>query len=170
MARNIEIKARVDNLERWISKAKTLADGAPTTLAQDDTFFSCPNGRLKLREFGTGKGELIFYQRPNELGPKESQYLIVETSSPDQMREALTFAYGQVGRVRKTRILFLSGQTRIHLDRVEDLGEFIELEVVLSREETLETGMQIAQGFLTKLGIQEESLVAGAYIDLLLRR
>jgi adenylate cyclase len=167
MARNIEVKARVDNVQAWIPRAKALADSWPSTLVQDDTFFNCLNGRLKLRAFNADKGELIFYQRPNETGPKESTYSIVETCSPDLMREVLTSAYGQVGRLRKTRTLFLSGRTRIHLDQVEGLGDFIELEVVLSSNEPAEAGVEIACALLTKLGIREESLVAGAYLDLL---
>jgi adenylate cyclase len=167
MPRNIELKARVDNIQALLSSASAVADAGPTILVQDDTFFSCPYGRLKLRTFNADKGELIFYQRPNETGPKESTYCIVETSSPDLLRDLLTSAYGQIGLVRKTRMLFLSGRTRIHLDQVEGLGDFMELEVVLSPSETAEAGVKIAIELLTKLGIREESLVSGAYLDLM---
>jgi len=59
----------------------------------------------------------------------------VPTAAPDALREALTLAYGVIGRVRKVRTLFMAGRTRIHLDRVEGLGEFLELEVVLAEHE-----------------------------------
>jgi adenylate cyclase len=167
MPRNVEIKARVDNIQAWIPIAKALCDSGPTTMLQDDTFFKCPNGRLKLRTFNNDKGELIFYQRPNETGPKESTYAIVQTSSPDALRETLTAAYGQLGRVRKTRTLFLCGRTRIHLDQVEGLGDFIELEVVLFPDEPAEAGVKMAHDLLSRLGIPEQSLLPGAYLDLL---
>lgn len=167
VARNIEIKALVDRLDPWLVKAKALADSGPTELSQDDTFFSCANGRLKLRAFSSSAGELIFYRRPNSAGPKPSTYWIVPTSSPDSLREVLTLSYGQVGRVRKTRTVFLIGRTRVHLDRVEGLGNFIELEVVLSEGEPTEAGVKLAEELLARFGIGTEQLIEGAYIDLL---
>ena len=75
-------------------------------------------------------------------------------------------AYGTMGRVRKHRILFLVGRTRIHLDRVEGLGQFLELEVVLEDDEPSEVGMSEAQSLMEKLGIQPSQLIEGAYVDL----
>lgn len=166
MARNIEIKARISSVEAFLPKAAALADSAPSRIVQDDTFFNCPNGRLKLRVFSAEKGELIFYQRPDCPGPKESTYSIVPTQAADALREALTLAYGQKGRIRKTRELFLIGRTRIHLDRVEGLGDFLELEVVLCEGEPAEEGVREAQDLLGKLGVGEEALVARAYVEL----
>lgn len=167
MARNIEIKARIESVEALISKATALADKGPIEIIQDDTFFACPNGRLKLRDFSPTEGELIFYRRSDQAGPKESFYLISPTFAPDVLRESLSLAYGQVGRVRKQRTLFLAGRTRIHLDRVEDLGHFLELEVVLSDGEAIETGEAIAQDLIEKLGIISNQLIEVAYVDLL---
>src|SRR5260221_4636980 len=128
MARNIESKARIESVDSLLRLVRAIADGGPTEIFQDDTFFRCPNGRLKLRAFSETSGELIFYQRPDSAGPKESFYVISATASPDSLREALSLAYGQAGRVRKQRTLFMAGRTRIHLDRVEGLGDFLELE------------------------------------------
>ena len=112
----------------------------PLEMAQDDTFFNCDNGRLKLRAFSNDAGELIFYRRVNQAGPKESFYIRSPTSSPETLRESLSLAYGQIGRIRKYRTLFLVGRTRVHLDRVEGLGHFLELEVMLVDEESAGTG------------------------------
>src|SRR5476649_1681510 len=109
MARNIEIKARVADLEALGARAAAIADSGPTFIAQDDTFFRCDNGRLKLRAFDDGRGELIFYRRADAGGPKESFYILSPTASPDTLREALTLAHGQAGRVRKLRALYLVG-------------------------------------------------------------
>lgn len=167
MARNVEIKACIESVESIVPKAAALADKGPIEIVQDDTFFTCKNGRLKLRAFSSTEGELIFYRRPDQAGPKESFYLISPTSAPDVLRESLSQAYGQVGRVRKRRTLFLVGRTRIHLDRVENLGHFLELEVVLSDGEAVETGETIAQNLLAKLGISSMQLIERAYIDLI---
>ena len=75
MARNIEIKARVEHMATLVARAAAIADQGPVELQQDDTFFVCPSGRLKLRSFATGEGELIFYRRADQPGPKESFYL-----------------------------------------------------------------------------------------------
>ena len=167
MARNVEIKARIESVEALTQRAAAMADQGPTQIVQDDTFFACPNGRLKLRAFSATSGQLIFYQRPDQAGPKESFFLISPTSSPDTLREALTLAYGQAGRVRKRRTLYLAGRTRIHLDRVENLGDFLELEVMMADGEPTEAGVTVARDLLAKLGISPTQLVERAYVDLL---
>jgi predicted adenylyl cyclase CyaB len=167
MARNVEIKARIENIEPVTVKVAGMADKGPIEIYQDDTFFACPNGRMKLRTFSDNTGELIFYQRPNQSGPKESVYSIAPITSPDKTREVLSRGYGQTGRVRKQRTLFLIGRTRVHLDRVEGLGNFIELEVVLADKEPTENGVLVANELLHKLGIPSDHLIEGAYVDLL---
>ena len=167
MERNVEIKARIDSVESITPKVAALSDKGPIEIYQDDTFFACHNGRLKLRAFSPSEGELIFYRRSDQAGPKESFYLISPTTAPDVLRESLSLAYGQVGRVRKNRTLFLAGRTRIHLDRVENLGHFLELEVVLSDGETVEAGEAIAHDLIAKMGISPNQLIEEAYVDLL---
>jgi predicted adenylyl cyclase CyaB len=167
MPRNVEIKARIESVEALLPSAQAIADSGPTEILQDDTFFHCSTGRLKLRAFSEASGELIFYQRPNSAGPKECSYILSATAAPNSLREALSRAYGQAGRVRKHRTLFLAGKTRIHLDRVEGLGDFLEFEVVLSDDETTESGVKVAHELLGKLGISPQQLIEGAYLDLL---
>ncbi len=131
-------------------------------------FSTAPNGRLKLRAFSIEAGELIFYRRVNQAGPKESFFVRSPTSSPETLRESLSLAYGQIGRIRKYRTLFLVGRTRVHLDRVEGLGHFLELEVMLVGEESAEEGVREASQLMDQLGIQPEQLIEGAYLDLML--
>jgi predicted adenylyl cyclase CyaB len=168
MARNVEIKARVENVALLTPKVAALAREGPLEIAQDDTFFSCPAGRLKLRAFSNEAGELIFYRRVNQAGPKESFYIRSPTSAPESLRESLSLAYGQIGRIRKYRTLYLVGRTRVHLDRVEGLGHFLELEVMLVDDEPAELGVREAHDLMERLGIQPEQLIEGAYLDLML--
>ena len=167
MARNIEIKAHIENIESIALKAAAVASERPAEISQDDIFFRCDTGRLKLRTFSPDSGELIFYRRADQQGPKESFYVRSPTSEPETLRESLSLAYGQVGRVRKQRTLFLAGRTRIHLDRVEGLGHFLELEVVLADGESAEAGIREAHELMQKLGIKPSQLIEGAYVDLL---
>jgi predicted adenylyl cyclase CyaB len=167
MARNIEIKARVPSLASVRAAVAAIADRGPVEIAQDDTFFACPNGRLKLRTLSASEGQLIFYRRADVAGPKESFYVISSTASPATLHEALSLAYGQRGRVRKRRTLFIVGRTRVHLDDVDGLGAFVELEVVLADGDASAVGVAEAHALLARLGIEERQLVEGAYVDLL---
>ena len=167
MPRNIEIKARIASVEALVPKAAAIADQGPIEIIQDDTFFVCEAGRLKLRAFSKEQGELIFYRRANQQGPKESFYLRSPTFAPDTLRESLSLAYGQAGRVQKHRTLFLVGRTRVHLDRVAHLGHFLELEVVLEGDEPSEVGVREVHELMAKLGVEPSQLTEGTYVDLL---
>ena len=165
--RNIEIKARVPDRDRTLKRALTLSDTKPVTLHQTDTFFNCPNGRLKLREFENGTAELIFYNREDSSQPKMSEYYRYETVNASLLSQILDKGFHIKGIVRKQRVLLHHGQTRIHLDQVEGLGDFLELEVVLTPDQSEEEGGAIAQNLMQKLGISTEDLIEQAYIDLL---
>ncbi len=123
---------------------------------------------MKLRRFADGSGELIAYDRADDRGPKTSHYRIVAVERPDELAAALTDALGILGEVRKRRTLWLAGRTRIHLDEVELLGSFVELEVVLEPGEAAAAGEREAARLMAALGVDAADLVAGAYIDLLL--
>ena len=168
MPANVEIKARITGVEALLPLARALGDDEhPQLIHQDDTFFAVPHGRLKLRVFGDGSGELIHYHRPDAHGPKLSDYVLAPAPEPESLREALTRACGQLGRVRKERILVLVGPTRIHLDRVEGLGDFLELEVTLTSGQTEADGTATAHALMAQLGVAADQLVSGAYLDLL---
>ncbi|MDH0348086.1 class IV adenylate cyclase [Aeromonas dhakensis] len=170
MPRNIEIKASIERIDDLLPKALAIADQGPVEIEQDDTFFRCDAGRLKLRTLSPSAGELIFYRRADQQGPKESFYQLTPTHEPDRLRETLSLACGQIGRVQKKRTLLLLGRTRIHLDRVQGLGHFLELEVVLEEDEPLEAGMQEANDIMAQLGVEPSRLIESAYLDLLLRQ
>ncbi|MGD0463788.1 MAG: class IV adenylate cyclase [Tepidisphaeraceae bacterium] len=167
--RNIEIKARAKDLKETLRLARALSDSPPLALVQEDVFFNAPAGRLKLRTINDESSELIYYERSNETGPKTSGYIRAAVPDPRLMRELLGRAYGVRGIVRKRRTLCLVGITRVHLDEVEGLGNFVELEVVLPEDGSAEEGVRIAREIMRKLHVDDSSLVGGAYIDLLTR-
>ena len=167
MPRNIEIKARITSVDALLPRALALADGPATPIAQDDTFFAVPHGRLKLREFADGSAELIHYHRSDSPDAKASDYVLVPVPNPTALRLALQRSCGVVGRVQKQRLLLLVGQTRIHLDQVQGLGSFMELEVVLRAEQTDAEGSAIAQNLMAALGLANAELLADAYLDML---
>lgn len=167
MARNIEIKAHAPDFQEKSRIAHALSGAAPKVIKQEDVFFNVPRGRLKLRFFSPSAGELIFYERQDQEGPKLSDYSIYRSTEPQVLKNVLATAYGIRGIVRKTRDLYMVGRTRIHLDQVEELGEFVELEVVLEPGEELAAGEREAKELMAKLKILPEHLLQNAYIDLL---
>ena len=167
MPRNIEIKARITSVAALLQRARALADGPAQAITQDDTFFNVPHGRLKLRQFADGSAELIHYQRPDTGEAKASDYVRVDVPDPAALREALARGLGVRGRVRKQRLLLMVGATRIHLDQVEDLGDFMELEVVLAEGQSDAQGVATAEALMQALGLGAAPRLAGAYLDLL---
>jgi predicted adenylyl cyclase CyaB len=170
MPTNIEIKARVRDHAALRARAQKLSDAPVKVIPQVDTFFSTQKGRLKLRELGPDLGQLVYYERHDRGGPKRSDYSIFETHDVDGLRETLTLALGVRGVVRKVRSLYLIGQTRLHLDDVDGLGQFMELEVVLRPGQSEAEGMAIANRLMAELGVEEADLLEGAYMDLLEQR
>jgi predicted adenylyl cyclase CyaB len=167
VARNIEIKARVADLAALQARVRSLANRDPELLIQTDTFFHAPHGRLKLRTFADGSAELIAYQRADQDGPKLSDYERVAVHDAAGMLRLLTRSNGLAQQVRKRRTLYLIGQTRVHLDQVEGLGDFMELEVMLTPDQSVADGQMIAQNLMDQLGIAHVQLITGAYADLL---
>ena len=165
MARNIEIKARIPSIEALLPRACALAGAEPQIIEQDDSFFAVAHGRLKLRVFADGSGELIHYHRPDSGEAKASDYVRVPAPDPAALREALSRANGLLGRVRTRRWLLMVGATRIHLDRVEGLPDHMELEVVLRANQPDTEGE--ATALMAELGLADAPRVAGAYLDLL---
>ena len=167
MPTNIEIKAYARNFEEIRRRAEALSDTPVQVMPQEDIFFNTEKGRLKLRILARDSAQLIYYSRPNQEGPKRSEYHIYETPDPEPLKRVLELAYGIRGRVKKTRYLYLVGQTRVHLDDVEGLGHFMELEVVLEPGQGDAEGQEIAEDLMSRLGVERDDLLEGAYMDLL---
>ena len=167
MPSNIEIKARISgDLQHLRERAAGLSTEPPTLMRQEDTFFRTSRGRLKLRVPDPGSAELIYYERPNESGPTQSVYSVAPVSDVPALKRVLSESLGVRGVVRKERELFLAADTRIHIDAVESLGAFLELEVMLSgRSEAI--GHARCRELMQALGVDDADLLDLAYIDML---
>ncbi|MSR27346.1 MAG: CYTH domain-containing protein [Planctomycetaceae bacterium] len=169
MPTNVEIKAWVHDPDALAALARRWSDAPPEIFHQRDTFFGCPHGRLKLRELGSGAGELIWYDRPDTAGSKRSDYRLAAIADPATLRDILERACGVTQVVEKMRTLCIVGQTRIHLDEVVGLGSFVELEVVLHDGQAESEGHRIAAELMARLGIAATDLLTGAYAEMLPR-
>lgn len=126
-----------------------------------------PRGRLKLRETAGAEAQLIAYERADLAGQKESRYRLVAVPDPEELREALASVLGIRVVVAKERRLFLHQGVRIHLDRVEGLGAFIELEGVAEGEEDLLRFEHLLTDLRREFTIEDNDLLASSYSDLL---
>jgi|SRR5271167_4917919 len=167
MARNIEIKARISDEADFEERLKLLIAESREEMRQVDTFFAARFGRLKLRDCDDGTAELIHYFRSDQSDPKLSDYERVTVTDPVGLRALLARALGIRGVVTKQRLALILGRTRIHIDRVEGLGRFLEIEVVLDVNDRLEDGERTAAELLKLLRVPPSDLISSAYIDML---
>lgn len=166
MPQNIEIKARAKDWSNQIKIARKLSD-RKEKLIQEDTFFSCPEGRLKLREQKGKEDYLIFYNRDDKSGPKHSEYFTYPTVDAKKLKRFLSKSLGKTKVIKKKRFLFLVGQSRLHFDEVEKLGKFIEIEVCLKKNQSKALGLKTAERLMKALNINKKDLIKNAYADLL---
>jgi adenylate cyclase, class 2 len=165
--RNIELKVRCPDLDAARRLVQTLRPRQSPRQVQTDTYFHASRGRLKLREIHGNRAELIWYERPDSTEPRPSDYVITPVADAASMKALLTGAHGVRGEVRKTRDIYLYHNVRIHLDRVEGLGDFIEFEAVLSAVGQEHDSMAVLERLREALDLRPEDVVARSYSDLL---
>ena len=165
MHRNIELKARLDSLDAVREIVRRIATRYEGHQQQRDTYFHCPTGRLKLREIDAQAAQLVWYARPDQEAAKASDYVLVPVSNPHTLKGALTAALGVRGVVRKRREVFLWDNVRIHLDEVDALGTFLELEAVVSEKIDDRAAHAQIEQLAAQLEISPSSLIKGSYGD-----
>jgi predicted adenylyl cyclase CyaB len=168
--KNIEIKTPL--AERAQTEEKLLSIGANLewTRKQVDTFFNAPSGWLKLREVEGCPCELISYRRSVEdSGPRESDYDILRLEAAHELSSVLEHSLGILGIVEKQRALWLYRNTRVHLDRVKGLGDFLELETVLAGIDAGE-GTAESEEVIGLLELNKELFISVPYLELLQRQ
>ncbi|XP_039960422.1 uncharacterized protein LOC126758029 [Bactrocera neohumeralis] len=171
--RNVEIKARVgsdEEFQRRVQVARELTKSTGELLVQKDVFFNIlddsKGGRFKLRYLQPPTpSQLIYYVRPNKTGPKLSTFNRVDVDDPALLEKILAQSNGVKGTLEKERYLFLHDQTRIHMDKVKHLGNFMEFEVCLRPDQTVEEGQKVADELMKVFNIRDEDLMTGAYFD-----
>ena len=174
MAANVESKVPCDDLAPVARRAEELGATRAGVLEQEDTYFRVATGRLKLRDVahrlpdGTTArhSELIRYERPDGSEVRVSTYDRTPVADPERAKADLGAEHGIRGVVRKQRELWLVESTRIHLDRVEELGSFVELETV-SAGVPGETDRAEHDRIAAALGLDLSRAFGGSYVDLI---
>ncbi len=167
---NIEIKARCEQPERVKTILKQQQADFKGVDHQKDTYFEAKNGRLKLRE-GNIENSLIFYQRSNQAGPKQSDVILYQAPADANLKAALAAAIGVKVVVDKKRAIYFIGNVKFHVDEVENLGSFVEIEAI---DKDGSIGVEHLQeqcaAYMKLLHIEASDLVECSYSDLLLER
>lgn len=167
--RNLEAKFKLNDFEQAQGRAEAIGYRFKATLTQRDTFFRVAAGKLKLREEQSG-ARLIYYGREESRHLKLSTYEIVAIAEPEKFRLMMTQALGTIATVNKSRILMMRDNVRLHLDRVEGLGEYGEIEAVLADTDDVEHSRPAVDEILSTLGIERDNLIEKSYFEMLLAR
>lgn len=169
--RNIELKVRVSSFDRVGALLTHHQVPRVELLEQTDTYFKCaePGCRLKLRTTTAGT-ELIGYRRPDHGETRGSDYRRLPTPNPDELAALLSEALGLLATVKKTRDVYIIGDTRVHLDTVSKLGRFVELETVLREGVSDAAGRDECHRVATMLELPLSASVPGGYAELLAAR
>lgn len=165
---NIEIKARCNEPDRIRNILKKHNADFKGTDHQIDTYFDVPEGRLKLRQ-GTIENNLIFYKRNNQSGPKASSIDLVPSEHPKKLHTLLENALGTKVVVDKKREIYFIDNVKFHIDKVKELGNFVEIEAIDEDgsigEKTLR---KQCHKFLRLFDIPDDQLIANSYSDMLM--
>jgi len=168
-SRNVELKARDPDPARTLERALAAGAREHGILHQRDTYFAVRHGRLKLREEEPGGATLIAYERPDTAAERVSDYRLVPVTDPAALRAALEATDGVLAVVAKARRLLLwEDSVRIHLDAVEGLGTFLELEAVAAPGSDLAREHDQVARLRDALAIADAALVEGSYADAVL--
>jgi predicted adenylyl cyclase CyaB len=167
--RNLEAKFRLSNLSEARERALAIGYQFQAVLIQRDTFFRVANGKLKLREQQDGYASLIYYGREVHDSLQLSTYDIVPVSDPQRTRAMFSAALGVIAEVRKERTLLMRSNVRLHLDRVEGLGSFGEIEAVIAEGEDPERSRSDVDELLTTLRVERKELIDVSYFELAAR-
>ena len=165
---NIEVKARCPNPEKIEEHLHRLHARYVGEDHQTDTYFKVPGGRLKLRE-GRIENALIRYNRSENPGLKRSDVILYEVGEAmPALKHILEDTLGTEIIVRKQRKIFFIENVKFHIDRVEKLGDFVEIEAI-DRDGSVgePTLRKQCEYYMDRLGISESDLVTGSYSDLL---
>lgn len=165
--KNLELKAKYPN-DKAFELVKQLQIDESFVLKQVDTYFDAGKNRLKLREINDSGSELIWYSRPDELNAKSSHYEIYNTGDPAGLKKILELSIGVKTIVEKARNAFIYKDCRIHIDKVRDIGEFIEFEVVMTPGRTEQEAESLMQFLINHFKIDDKDLINVSYSDLLL--
>ena len=167
MSSNIEFKAKLNNRNLAENIIAKYSQASPEILKQQDIFYNFKPGRLKMRTVNSSESELIFYIRHNITGIKISKFNRIKLKNPRLVNSVLSKLMGKIGEVKKIRTLYLKENIRFHLDEVIGLGNFIEVEYILPKNERRELAEKKVDDIIKILKIKKKDFIDVSYMDMI---
>lgn len=165
---NIEFKAIANNVEALEEKLLSLNPQFIGEDHQKDTYYNVQIGRLKLRE-GNIENALIWYQREDIAGAKQSDILLCKHAPDEALKKILVKLHGVKIVVDKIRKIYFVDNVKFHFDRVEGLGTFIEVEAIDSTGEIgIEKLKEQCDFYIKFFGIQTTDFMHKSYSDMMM--
>lgn len=162
--RNVEWKGELLDFGKAERICAELGARRMGILEQRDTYFVVPDGRLKRRECTGRADEWIHYFRSDAPGARNSEYTLHTTEEAAARFDLDALEPWVV--VAKRRTLYLSAEVRIHLDRVERLGSFFELEALVNERQSAPEAERALAELLRALKPVLGAPVPSSYSDL----
>jgi adenylate cyclase, class 2 len=167
---NFEIKAKCTN----ISLARNILISHNAEFKgidyQKDTYLNVSKGRLKIRE-GLVENCIVYYERPDDLKPKKCSYDILQFSPGDieieSLKKILVSALGIKITVEKKREIYFIGNIKFHLDTIEGIGDFLEIEAIGENDTEEKILSEQCGRYLEELGVKDEDLIGVSYSDMI---
>lgn len=170
MPKNYEIKFPVENYNQIKKKALSLRGKFQSqnhySESQKDFYYKIKKARLKLRVINNNFGSMIYYDRPEEESKRISEYLLVRTKDHNELKKTLDNLFEELVTVAKKREIFIYDNIRIHLDKVKNLGAFLEFEIIFS---SIEKAKKQMKEMIDHFGLDENKFIKNSYSDLLIK-
>lgn len=167
---NVEIKARCYDTKKIREILNEHNADFKGVDHQIDTYFRTNNGRLKLRQ-GNIENYLIYYEREDKEGPKQSDVVLMPTVlHSDSLKDILTKSLGVLVSVDKKREIYFIGNVKFHIDNVTNLGSFVEIEAINFQGNFYkDVLLDQCNHYMRLFGINEDDLISVSYSDLLIK-
>jgi predicted adenylyl cyclase CyaB len=163
--KNLEIKARFENLKKLEKLLQKIGARKTETMHQIDTYFHVPKGRLKLRELAKNSAYLVYYERSDKTTKRFSNYYTYDINDQKKFKELFERVLGVKVTIDKKRLLYMYKNARIHVDIVKNLGTFMEIEVEVKKGN--KQAKNLMEEILQHLKIPKSDFIKESYSDLI---
>lgn len=169
---NIELKVKVNNHRATINRLNSIGASKGEKLYQKDTYYNCTSNRIKVREINNNIYQLIVYKREDKSESKISNYKVdnISEEKASQIKRILKRTRGESIQVYKIRELWIYKHTRVHLDKVKNLGYFIELETIVNNKNNMDYFVEEHRELIGLLKLNEYKKIKNSYSDLLINK
>ena len=164
--KNYEIKCKITDIAKFRKIIRNESSYLYSKETQTDIYYKVKKGRLKLRIINNESASLIYYERSDKAKIRTSNYIISRTNDFKQLDDILRSQFNQLTVVSKVRDIFIKDNIRIHLDRVNELGDFLEIEIIYKE---LSSAKKQMENLIKILNLNKSEFIKHSYSDMLIK-